>query len=425
MDVLRQHPEEPAFRRAMMEFLNGYGLDAAAILGLTRRAHPVQFAAGETVVQQGTAMDHVFFLVQGRLIVRLDSPTERRILGEREAVTLLGEISFFNGTSATATVEVSGGAPAVLMRIPYARFGEVIDEFPSVRTTLVRIGEMRMISQFNGFIRFNYFMEMIGWKRDRLAVHRAVYPVLEQTIRTVLLPRMKPGHRILEVGDGPGVVSELLAELRPDLLPSLHLQATYLEEAIASPFVPRPSDLTRATYLRERFQFIVALQVFNTVPPNRITEQLQIARRLLLRDGRLLVLKLRVLSLQYPSGSADSSLLYRDLEDLMARVWPAIAVTGPLVQITFLDADLDPTMEWNPEFRVKVAAGEVELPKGLDSAERAMLSIIIRQARLRQFNPDEVQFHWLAWNAAKHGFRLEHSQQLPETGYFHMLLQLL
>lgn len=32
MDVLRQHPEEPAFRRAMMEFLNGYGLDAAAIL---------------------------------------------------------------------------------------------------------------------------------------------------------------------------------------------------------------------------------------------------------------------------------------------------------------------------------------------------------------------------------------------------------
>jgi hypothetical protein len=213
--------------------------------------------------------------------------------------------------------------------------------------------------------------------------------------------------------------------LRPDLLPSLHLQATYLEEAIASPFVPRPSDLTRATYLRERFHFIVALQVFNTVPPNRITEQLQIARRLLLRDGRLLVLKLRVLSLQYPSGSADSSLLYRDLEDLMARVWPAIAVTGPLVQITFLDADLDPTMEWNPEFRVKVAAGEVELPKGLDSAERAMLSIIIRQARLRQFNPDEVQFHWLAWNAAKHGFRLEHSQQLPETGYFHMLLQLL
>ena len=424
MEVLRQHPEEQAFRRSMMEFLNGFGLDAAAILGLARRAEPVQFSPGENVVRQGGTMEYVFFLVRGKLLVRLDSATERRILGEREAVTLLGEISFFNGTAATATVEVSG-QPAVLMRIPNGKFGEVVDEFPSVRTTLVRIGEMRMISQFNGYIRYDYFMEMIGWKRDRFAVNRAFYPMLEQTVRSVLLPRMDASQRVLEVGDGPGVLSELINELRPEVLPGLHLQATYLEEAIASPFVARASDLTRAIYLRERFHHILALQVFNTVPPVRIGEQFDIARRLLLRDGRLLILKLRVLSLQYPTGSADSSLLYQDLEKLVERVWPFVAGIGPLVQVTFLDADLDPTMEWNSEFCARVTEGKMELPKGLDSAERAMLSIIVRQARQRLFNPDEVQFHWLAWNAAKHGFRLEHSQQVPEMGYFHLLLQLL
>jgi SAM-dependent methyltransferase len=425
MRVLVNNTDEAQHQRSMMEFLNTYGLDAAAILGMARRAEAVHYEPGEALLHQGKIEGYIYFLVRGNIRIRVDIGGEQRVVGERAPVTVLGEISYFNGTPATATVEVTGAGPAVVMRLSYDHFTEVLDQFPAVRATLAHIGEMRVISQFNGFIRYPYFMEMIGWKHDRFAVNRALFPTLEQAVRTVLLPRIDPGQRILEVGDGPGVVSELLHELRAELNDSLYLQATHLEEAITNPFVPQPSDLSRASYLREQFQHIVALQVFNIVPPNRIAEQFELAKRLLVPDGRLLIVKLRVLNIHYTTVTSDTRLLYQDLEELMERVWPNVMGGGPLIQVTFIDADLDPLMEWNPLFCERVISGDVKVPRGLSSAERAMLSVMVKQAHGRLFNPDEVHFHWLAWNAAKHGFRLEHSEQKPELGYFHLLLQLL
>lgn len=424
MRVLANDSNESQYQRAMMEFLNTYGLDAAAILGMARRSEPVLYEPGEAILRQGRMEGYVYFLIQGRIRIRLETNGEQRIVGDRAPVTVLGEISYFNGTPATATVEVTSAGPAIAMRVSYASFTEVVEQFPAVRSTLARIGEMRVISQFNGFIRYKYFMDLIGWKRDRFAVNRALFPILEHTVRTLLLPRVEAAHRLLEVGDGPGVVCELLHELRPEFLENLFLQATYLEEAVTNPFQAQPSDLSRATYLNEKFEHIVALQVFNIVPPGRIAEQFELAKKLLVPGGRLLIVKLRVLSIHYPTGTADTRLLYQDLEDLMERVWPNATGGGPLIQVTFMDADLDPLMEWNPLFCERVVTGEIGLPAGLQTAERAMLSVILRQARGGLFNPDEVHFHWLAWNAAKHGFRLEHSEQNPESAYFHLLLQL-
>jgi CRP-like cAMP-binding protein len=259
-------------------------------------------------------------------------------------VTLLGEISYFNKTPATATVEATEDDPAVLLRVSYPVFADIIREHPGVRTTLARIGDLRVISGYNGYASYQFFTEQIGHKHDRLAVNRAVFPVLERTIRTVLLPRLKAHHRLLEVGDGPGIVSELLAELRPELLPRLFLQATHLEEAITHPFTPQSSDLSRARYLRERFNHIVALQVFNVLPPDRIEEQFKLARKLLLPDGELLIVRLNLLSLRYTSGNADTRLLYQDLEDLLERAWPGRDEWRPLINVSFLDADVDPLM---------------------------------------------------------------------------------
>ncbi len=424
MRVLVNDSDETQFQRAMMEFLNTYGLDAAAILGMTRRSEPVHYDSGEAILNQGRIEGYIYFLIRGNIQIRVDTNGEQRIVGERAPVTVLGEISYFNGTPATATVEVTRAGPAVAMRVSYAHFTEVVDQFPAVRATLARIGEMRVISQFNGFIRYTYFMDMIGWKHDRFAVNRALYPTLELTVRNVLLPRVESGHRVLEVGDGPGVVCELVHELRKEQVENLCIQATHLEEAITNPFVAQPSDLSRAAYLREQFDHIVALQVFNIVPPSRIAEQFELAKRLLHLGGRLLIVKLRVLNIHYTTGTADTRLLYQDLEELMERVWPDVMGGGPLIQVTFVDADLDPMMEWNPLFCQRVLSGDITVPNGLQSAERAMLSVILKQAHHGLFNPDEVHFHWLAWNAARHGFRLEHSEQQPELGYFHLLLQL-
>jgi hypothetical protein len=424
MIVLENDPRHEQYQGAMMDFLNKYGLDAAAILGMARRSEAVHYQAGETVLEQGQFNKYIYFLVEGDLRIRLEGDGEARILGERTPVTLLGEISYFNGTPATVTVDVTAAAPAVLMRLSYDRFGEMLAMHPAIRNTLVRIGELRMISQYDGFIRYHLFMNMIGWKRDRFAVNRALFPALESAVRGVLMPRVNPQDRILEVGDGPGIVSELLAEIKPDLLPHLFLQATYLEEAITNPFHPRASDLSRAAYLREKFHHIVALQVFNTVPPHRLAEQFDLARRMLHPGGRLLIVKLRLLNIDRATGGADSRMLYQDLEELMERVWPTVLKDRPLIQVTFTDADLDPLMEWNPGFCRKVDSGEIALPKGIKTAERAMLSVVLRQAKGQLFNPDEVHFHWLAWNAAHYDFTLEDSAQQPEIGYFHLLLKL-
>ena len=204
MRVLVNDSNETQYQGAMMGFLNTYGLDAAAILGMTRRSEPVHYDPGEAILNQGRIEGYIYFLIRGNIRIRANVNGEQRILGERAPVTVLGEISYFNGTPATATAEVTSAGPAVAMRVSYDHFTEVLSQFPTVRATLARIGEMRVISQFNGFIRYSYFMELIGWKHDRFAVNRALFPTLEQTVRTVLLPRVEPGHRFLELGQHLG-----------------------------------------------------------------------------------------------------------------------------------------------------------------------------------------------------------------------------
>jgi hypothetical protein len=421
MEVLLSDAKDGHYRHELMEFLNRFGLDAAAILGLARVSELVRYGPGEQILKQGNFDHFVYFLIEGNIRIHLEREGESHVLGVRPPVTLLGEISYFNKTPATATVEATEDDPAVLLRVSYPVFADIIREHPGVRTTLARIGDLRVISGYNGYASYQFFTEQIGHKHDRLAVNRAVFPVLERTIRTVLLPRLKAHHRLLEVGDGPGIVSELLAELRPELLPRLFLQATHLEEAITHPFTPQSSDLSRARYLRERFNHIVALQVFNVLPPDRIEEQFKLARKLLLPDGELLIVRLNLLSLRYTSGNADTRLLYQDLEDLLESAWPGRDEWRPLINVSFLDADVDPLMGWNDQFCK--AAPNLQVTPEVSKAEQAMLNIVLKQARKHTFDPDEVHFHWLHWIATEQGFEMISSEQEPEFSFFYQLLR--
>jgi CRP-like cAMP-binding protein len=404
-----------------MRFLNEYGLEAPAILSMARRAEPVEYSPDEVILSQGKENEYVYFLIKGHIEISLVSQDRSNVLGEREPVTVLGEISYFNRTPATATVKVSRGVPAVMLRLTYDHFTDVLQTYPSVKPVLARIGEMRVISQNNGFSSYRFFMDMIGWKRDRLAVNQSMLRYLDDTITRVLLPHLGETDRILDVGDGPGVVCEILHDHHPDRLDTLFLQATKLEDAILNPVNPYPSDLKRARYLKERFKAIVALQVFNHVPPDEVGEQFDLAASILEEGGLLLVVRLRVVNISYESGLTETQLLFHDLETLVNQVWPSTIEQQKLVQVTFMDADFDPMMEWNSDFCDRVIGGGLALPDDMKGVERPLLEVLLEQASQRVFDPDGLHFHWLVWQASHHGFTLLSAHQSSEVGFYYQL----
>jgi CRP-like cAMP-binding protein len=424
MHPLRNDPAAEAYRTALMRFLNEFGLDATAILSLVRRTDPVEYDPGEPVLRQGEFDTYVYFLVKGSIVISIKHHEHEEMLGERAPVTLLGEISYFNNTPATATVAVKDAGAATFLRLSYEQFSQVIDEFPQIKPTLARIGEMRVISQMDGFISFARFMEMIGRKRDRLALNRALYPHLEETISFHLLPRLQGTPRVLEVGDGPGIISEVLKEQHADWEPNLFMQVTHLEDAVLNPLQSYPSDFSRAGYLRERFNVIVALQLFEYVKPDQIGAQFKRAASLLEPEGILLVIRLRVVDVVHTKVKLDTSLFFKGLEDEVRRVWPGVIDDEPLIVVSFVDADIDPLMEWNPRFCDAAIERQLAHPHDESKVERILLDVLLAQARRRQFNPEEINFHWLVWHAAHHGLLLEESHQNPETGFYYQLYRL-
>ena len=411
------------FREALMQFLNDFGLVAPAILSLVRRTELVKYEPGEYIMEQQQDYENIFFLVDGRIEISIQSQDRVEVVGERGPVTLLGEISYFNKVPATATVKVPGEEGCHVLQISYDRFSQVIDEYPQIKTTLARIGDMRVISQKDGFSDYSFFMDMIGWKRNRLVPNRALLEHLEETLHQVLLPILNDEDKLLDVGDGPGIVCEIILEKYPEKVDKLFIQATHLEDAILNPNFSYPSDFSRTKYLREKFQAITALQIFEHLPPDQISSQFEEASRLLAANGKLLVIRLRVVDVVPASGRVDTTLIFDDLSRLVEKNWPGQMSNPDLVKITFVDADIDPMMEWNPEF-CELATGDKlpPLPSG-DTIDGALLGILIDQATRGVFEPEELQFHLLVWHASRHGFHLESFQKRPEVGFYYQLFR--
>ena len=421
MRLLEQDSALRDYRTAVMGVLNEYGLEGTAILSLTRRTELVEYEPEEVILTQGQVDDFIYFLVEGQIIISFDSQDRVDVVGERSPVTLLGEISFFNRTPATATAQVKKHHPAILLRLSYTEFTDVINQYPQIKPTLSRIGEMRVISQMDGYASFSFFMDMIGWKRDRLAVNRALYSHLEDTILRVLLPRLDEQEALLDVGDGPGIVCEIIHEQRPALLDRLYIQATHLEDAIINPMQSYPSDFSRTKYLRETFRAITALQVFDYVTAEAIGPQFGMAARLLDPEGILLVIRLRLVNVSPAAGKADTRLLFQELGELVERLWPGVLAGQDLIKVGFVDADIDPMMEWNQPFCKRVVEAHLQAPAEVEGVEETLLHVLLEQARQRVFNPEEILFHWLAWHALRHGLILEASAQNPEVGFFYQL----
>lgn len=422
MKVLKGGTKAEEYRNGLVQFLSEFGLNGMAILAMVSKSEVYTYAPSELIVEQGMRSRHVFFLVTGSVTIHVKEGGRDVSMGEQTAMTMLGEIAFFNKTPATATARVAGGKPAVVFRLGYGEFREIIDQFPDVQGTLARIGDLRMIRQRNGYIGYRMFMDMIGWRKDRFAVNRAFSEDLENAVKMVFMPRLKKTDKILEVGDGPGLVSEILFDSDPDKLDALHLLVGNLEPSIANPRAALPSDFLRASGIKQKFGAVVALQVFNVASRGAVEGQFRSAHSLLKKGGLLFAVKSQIVDIMHDTG-ASGNLIFNSLEELVEKHWPGAVGSNSLIDTTFVDADLDPIMEWNKSFCKKVAAGELKIPAKADKEEKVLLKLLMDQAKLSLFDPEELHYRWLEWKAGECGFKLLRSQKKPENAFFYHLLQ--
>ena len=423
MQPLQNEDQVEAHRHALMRFLNEYHLEAPAILSMVRQAEPCVYEPGEAIIQQDFSNQHIFFLVEGAIRIEINNDGKVTQLGERNDMVLIGEISYFNRTPATATVLITKDQPAVVLRLSYEIFDEIIENYKDVKPTLARIGEMRMISQRDGFCSFKFFMDMIGWKRDRLAVNRAAFYHLEDLVKNVLFKLVGKDEKILDAGDGPGIISEIIHDLEEERTNNLFLQVTHLEEAILNPMQAYTSDFSRTKFLGEKFKALLALQVFQLVDQEQVSVQFERAARLVDPGGYLLVIQLRVVEIKPKKSRTDIRILFEEMENLVGRIWPGILEGGPLVRVTFVDADFDPMMEWNPHFMKVCKEGTLEMPGDLTEGERSILDVLVDQVGKAVFHPDEFYYNWLGLQGVKHGFILKQADQVLDDGFYYQLFE--
>lgn len=423
MKKYKNEAETYRYRNELVQFLNEYGLNGMAILAMIRESEVYTYAPGEVILEQGKRSKHIFFLVTGSVTIHVMDMGHDRAMGETQAMTMLGEIAYFNNTPASATAIVGGTKPALVFRLSYTEFAKIIVRFPDVKGTLARIGDLRIIKQLHGFVGYSMFMDMIGWKKDRFAMNRAFAEDLENAVHSVFVPALKKKNSsLLEVGDGPGLVSEILYESYPEMLDSLHLQVNFLEESIANPGVARPSDFTRANRIKQKFDAIVALQVFNVASRGSAAEQFKIAHDLLRKGGVLLAVKTQILPIMHDTG-ASGNLIFNSLEELVEKHWPGAAGSKHLIETTFVDADLDPLMEWNKKFCEKARLGKLKFSKKIDKEERVLLSLLLEQAKESMFDPEELHFRWLGWKAGEAGFKTLKSEKNTDNAFFFFLFR--
>ena len=196
MKSLKRGNEAEDYRNGLVQFLSQYGLNGMAILAMVRKSEAYTYAPSELIVEQGKRSRNIFFLVTGSVTIHVKEGGRDVRVGEQTAMTMLGEIAFFNNTPATATARVADNKPAIVFRLGYDEFREIIDRYPDVQATLARIGDLRMIRQRNGFVGYRMFMDMIGWRKDRFAVNRAFSADLENAVKLVFMPRLKKSDKI-------------------------------------------------------------------------------------------------------------------------------------------------------------------------------------------------------------------------------------
>jgi NTE family protein len=129
-------PREDQYDLFLIGLTRFFGdLGASDLTKILEKVDWLEYAAGETVMREGSSASDIFFVVSGRL--RAVAETDRgetRLLGEVSRGEALGEIAFISGRPRTATVIAVRAT--LLVRLTKPGFEEILRDHPHISMRL-------------------------------------------------------------------------------------------------------------------------------------------------------------------------------------------------------------------------------------------------------------------------------------------------
>jgi len=120
-------------------------LSHAQMLKATRNLLPMTFAAGETIIQQGTESDLFYIITKGHIEVGLRPPD-----GEDIGVAMMGvgeyfgEVELLRGGKTIATIRAANDRAVDVVALDRATFCALLGESESTRAALNQIADVRI-----------------------------------------------------------------------------------------------------------------------------------------------------------------------------------------------------------------------------------------------------------------------------------------
>jgi ATP-binding cassette subfamily B protein len=163
-------------------------LSRDAFRALREEFESVTYRFGESIVREGAPSDAVFLVVSGRArAVRRGEDGTEVSLGTIGPGELIGELSFVEGSTRTATVRASEDLHA--LRLERARLQRLLERYPTIRSVLELQARRRTIQNL-----------LRRWS----PLGQLPVPVLRDLVEKLERREAKPGERIISEGDPSG-----------------------------------------------------------------------------------------------------------------------------------------------------------------------------------------------------------------------------
>ena len=120
-------------------------LNHAQMLEATRKLKPMQYAAGETIIRQGTESGLFYIITKGNIEVDLTSPGGEEIVAARMGVgEYFGEIELLRGGKTIAAIRAAYEGPVEVVALDRDTFCALLSESDATREALNQVVEDRI-----------------------------------------------------------------------------------------------------------------------------------------------------------------------------------------------------------------------------------------------------------------------------------------